>query len=285
MKNKIHIYILAHDRPKVLKQSLNSLSKSPLFKKASILIDYPELNVEEIISNFILDNKHIDIEALPNPRLKGNIMAYIYKEIFNSDNNIVGIIETDYIFRPQYLEEIKDIFEYYPNTLSICGYHHPDTQNPELTFKHFPEITKKFFGKDIDNRDKMYQPFETIINNKKYLLQGVSNHTGCHFINCKVLKEVLKDNLEDFLNFITDLAAAPGICDGRLCSAYQIYWEKWAKNNNLDMSINFPILDICDYSISNHYGGGGLCVGGIDGEMVDWIKSPTWESPDKIINR
>lgn len=285
MESKIHIYILAHDRPKVLKQSLDSLSRNDLFKKVSILIDNPEENVEEVVSNFVLKNKHIDIQVLPNPRLKGSIIASIYKETFDSNNDIIGIIETDYIFRPQYLEEVKDIFEYYSNTLSICGYHHPDTQNPELTFKHFPEITKKFFGKDIDNRNKMYQPFETTINNKKYLLQGVSNHTGCHFINCKILKQILKDDLENFLNFITDLAAAHGFCDGKLCSAYQIYWEKWAKSNNLDMSINFPILDICDYSISNHYGGGGLCVEGIDGEMVNWIKSPTWESPDKIINR
>jgi hypothetical protein len=284
-KSKNCLFLFAHNRPRILSGSLNSLIKSSIDKKIVVLLDNPQEGVVQVVENFKQSNPQIEIDVLNNPRLNGNIMAYIYKKIYESDLEVAGILETDYIFRPQYLEEVAEVFNGFPNTLSICGYHHPDTRNTKLCFEYFAELTKGFFGKDISNREYMYKPFESFINNKKYLLQGVSNQTGCHFLNVKAFKSIFNNKIEDLIKSMTDLRAKHGFCDGKLSSTYQIFWENWAKEQNLDLSKNFPILDICDFSIANHYGGGGICVGGPEGTTAPWISSPTWENDSKIVNR
>jgi len=285
IKSKNCLFLLAHDRPRILSGALESLIKTSADKKIVILLDSPQEGVLPVVEHFKNSNPEIEIDILDNPRLNGNIIAYIYKQIYESDLEVAGILETDYVFRPQYLEEVVDVFNGIPSALSICGYHHPDTRNTQLCFEYFAELTRKFFGRDISNREYMYKPFETVLDSKKYLIQGVSNQTGCHFLNVKTFKKVFNNKIEDLINSITDLRAKHGFCDGKLSSTYQIFWENWAKQENLDLSKNFPILDICDFSIANHYGGGGICVGGPEGSTTSWITSPTWENSLKIVNR
>lgn len=282
---KICLFVIAHDRPKILQLSLSSLIDNEIEKQIIILVDNPQLGVAGVISDFIKNNPSIDICCLTNPRIGGNTLSAIYQQIYNSECDIAGIIETDYVFRPQFLEEVIDVFAKFKSTLSIAGYNHPDTRNPKLSFVDFPNLTKKFFERDVSNRSLMYSPFVSIINQKQYLLQGISNHTGCHFLSGSVFRSIFENSLDKFLSLITDLASPVGFCDGRLSSTYQIYWEDWCIKNNIDIFKNFPILDICDYSIGNHYGGGGICVGGLDSEMVDWIKSPTWTDQHLIVER
>ena len=280
---KISLFILAHDRPLILNKCLESLTKNQIPKEIFILKDKTTKEVDIVIEEFeskfnSLINKIIIEE---NPRIKNNIFYSIYERINNSDIDYVGFIESDYVFRNDYLEDILNVFNNNKNTLSIAGYNHPDTYDNNKNLIEFPKICEAFFKKDICNRQFLYKKFDQIINNIRYTLQGISNHCGCHFLNIKIFNEVFKNKLFYlFLDFITQPSIS-GLCDGRLSAIYCSMWENWAEINEIETDKNFAILDICDYSIANHYGCGGISVTcGVDGQTLDWISSPTWRGED-----
>lgn len=287
IKNKkIKLFVLTHNRPKILTHCLSFLMNNQVDKEIVIVIDGNNEEVLKVAKEFSQIKSNTPISYITNPRTNGSIISFAYNYIYNCDSDIVGIIEGDYIYRSQYLEEISDVFDEYHETLSICGYHHPDTRNMKLCLEDFSNLTKKFFGRDIENREYMYKPFSALINNKKYSLQGVSNHTISHFINVPIFKKVFENEIENLIIHTSDNLSPVGLCDARISSTYQIFWENWAKKQNLDLSKNFPILDICDFSIANHFGGGGTSVSqGSDGDLIGWVSSPTWVNPLLILDR
>ena len=121
-------------------------------------------------------------------------------------------------------------------------------------------------------------------------IQGVSNSCGCKIIHWKRLKSAIK-NLEDnkvvpFNDFWRrmDRAFHKGqgrkarryASDGHMSCTISKFGEMNLLLNNVDITKNFPMVSICDYSISQH-----ICGGGVNGLIVPegatFINSPKWD--------
>ena len=294
----ISYYIPTFNRSHVLQQCLNTVFQNTEIKPNEVWIidDSSNNDLKESLLDFSFKSQNFPINLLFHGHNYG--IGYIFERIYNlirqnDDIDIACIIESDYIWRKDWLKDVVDVFEASPHTLAVAGTDHPDMYDRSKTHSTFPDIMNECFGEDLKARNNLYIPFELNTNSGKILVQGVSNSCGCTIIHWKRLKNVIKkleDNKKipynDFWNRM-DRAFNKGVShdtrknasDGWMSSTISKYGEIYLEMNNIDITKNFPFLSISDYSISEH-----ICGVGVNGLIVPegqtFIHSPKWN--DKL---
>lgn len=290
----ISFYIPTFNRPSILQQSISSLVNNTTIKPDEVWIidDGSDINIRKGLLQLNTEN---GVNLILHAKNMG--IGYSFERIYNlmrqNDKlDIACIVESDYIWRKGWLEDCLAVFESSPYTIAIAGTDHPDMYNRFKTHTTFPSIMNECFGKDLESREYLYKPFdlETKLGNIK--VQGVSNSCGCMIIHWKRLKEILNllDLEQDFWKRM-DRAFNKGIThdtrknasDGHMSSTISNYGEQYLKSLQQDLSKNFPMLSICDYSISLHVCGGGEN-GKIVGEGETFVISPKWDDKYLDIN-
>ena len=291
-------YYLTYNRPQILKESFfSSLNNTEITPKEIWIIDDGS---EAKLKSALLDysNEYSPKGTPINLLIHGNNygIGYSFERLYNlirqnDDLDIACILESDYIWRKDWLKVVIDVFDASPNTLAIAGTDHPDMYDVSKTHSTFPDIMKECFGEDLKSRNYLYIPFDLQTSSGKIQVQGVSNSCGCTMIHWKRLKKVIK-KLEDskkipyndFWNRM-DRAFNKGVShdtrknasDGWMSSTISKYGEMYLELENLDLKTNFPFLSICDYSISEH-----ICGGGVNGLIVPegrtFVHSPKCDS-------
>lgn len=287
---KICFYLPTFNRSKVLQDCLVTAFNNTEIKpnETWIIDDGSSPEIKRSILELSLNNT-IPINLIIHSMNMG--IGYSFERIYNlmrqdDDLDIACIIESDYIWRKNWLEDVLKVFDSSPHTLAIAGSDHPDMYNREKTDITFVDIMKECFGEDLKARDNLYKPF--YLDNIK--VQGVSNSCGCMIIHWKRLKSAIQNLTEnniipynDYWNRL-DRAFNKNIThdtrknasDGWMSSTISKYGEMYMINNNIDIKNNFSMLSICDYSISQHICGGGVN-GTIAPEGSTFIVSPTWK--------
>lgn len=289
----IENFIITFNRPKIASASIQSLlgnTKVPI-RQNWIIDDCSELEFKTALFNFSVHNK---INFMSHGRNMG--IGYTFERVYNlinqsEDLDIACIIESDYLWRKGWLEDIVAVFESDKNIIGFSGTDHPDMYDIQKTHNTFPNLMYEQFGRDLSARDNLYKPYEVNTKLGKIKVQGVSNSCGCMIINWKRLKIIIKElNLEkDYWQYM-DRAFNKGIThdtrknasDAYMSQTISMFSEMHMKANNIDITKNFGFVSICDYAISQHVCGQGIN-GMIAKEGETFINSPTWN--DEYLNK
>jgi len=289
----IAFYILTYNRPNILKVCLETLFTNTNIKynEAWLIDDGSQPDLKHGLLDFSIANSTaFPINTLIHGRNYG--IGFGFERIYNlmrqnDDLDIGCIIESDYVWRKNWLEDVVAVFEASPLTVAIAGVSHPDMVDKNKTHGTFPEIMKECFGEDLTAREHLYKPFDLNTSVGSVKVQGVSNSCGCLMINWKRFKEVITTvDYHYKFNYWKrmDRAFNKGIAhdtranasDGHMSSNITYYGEKYILMQGEDISKHFPMLDICDYSISQHICGGGVNSGRMS-EGNTFILSPNWK--------
>jgi hypothetical protein len=291
-------------------QSINSLlNNSCPPNEAWIIDDGSEKQMKFTLLNFSIETSKagIPIHFLSHGINKG--IGHGFERVYNlirqnDELDVACIIESDYLWRVGWLEDVLAVFEARPEVVCIAGTDHPDMYDRHKTHTTFPELMKEQFGKDLEAREHLYKPFEIETIEGKIKIQGVSNSCGCQIIHWKRLKQIIT-HLENASLIPTgdywkrmDRAFNKGIThdtranasDAHMSGTISMYSEMYLKDTGVDITKNFGFVSICDYSISQH-----ICGGGVNGRIVPegatFIHSPTWndeflkENPRKLCTK
>lgn len=288
----IAFYILTYNRPQVLQSCLQTLygNTSIQPQESWIIDDGSEHNMQAALLSL---GQRAGINLMLSTKNYG--IGYSFERLYNliwqnDDLDLACIIESDYIWRKGWLEDVYEVFEESPHTLAIAGTSHPDMVDRAKTHGTFPNIMKEIFGSDLAARESLYVPFDLETKLGKIKVQGVSNSCGCLILNWKRFKMVMETLTAwkaiphgDYKRLM-NRAFNKGIThdtrknasDGYMSSIISQYGEMYLKRMAIDINKNFSILDICDYSISQH-----VCGGGVNGLIVPegstFIISPHWK--------
>lgn len=227
----------------------------------------------------------------------------IYNAIFQHEPDIAVIAESDYIWRKGWLEDVLAVFEASPHTLSIAGVSHPDMEDREKTHGQFPKLMIDQFGSDLLARDHLYKSFILHTSVGDIKVRGVSNSCGCLILNFKRLKEVFNYakaypslggkylySKEIYLANLDRAFHKNGTgsrrfaSDAHMSGVISMFAERVMLDKGVDISTNFGMLDIEDFSISQHICGGETSINGkIVPEGSTFIVSKSWN--DEFINK
>jgi len=270
--------ILTYERPKVAGLCINTLLNNSSIKPTEIFIndDGSCESMQNGLLSFCSQNKNIvPITLHLSNKNQGVGVAFetVYDTIKKKNPDIAVIVESDYIWRKDWLKDVLDVFESSPYTIGIPGTSHPDVIDREKTHKFYPSLMIEQFGEDVKAREFMYKPFDLNTKNGIIKVQGASNSCGCQIIHWKRINEFILSDSEYLKtwNYWIDRATFKNdkspfgrhkASDAFMTSTPTYLWEKWAIKNNIDISKNFAWLDIFDYSISSH-----RCAGGINGHV------------------
>ena len=289
---KIAYYIPTFNRSKILSDCLRTCINNTNIKPNELWIidDGSDNDIKKSLLEFSMQYSYMfPINMIIHGRNYG--IGYSFERIYNlmrqdDDLDIACVIESDYIWRKNWLEDCIHIFNSSPYTLAIAGTDHPDMYDRNKTHNIFVDIMKECFGKDLEARQYLYKSF----NLNGIELQGVSNSCGCMIIHWKRLKNVLSVLESNGLIPINDYwsklnrAFNKGVShdtrknasDGWMSSVLSMYGEMYLKHIGEDISKHFPMISISDYSISQH-----VCGGGVNGMIVPegstFVISPKWK--------
>lgn len=295
----IAFYILTYNRPLALQHSLRTLFGNTTIRpnESWILDDGSEPALQKQLLDSCINGK-VNLMACTRNYGIGYAFERLYNLIWaNDDLDVACIIESDYVWRRGWLEDVCAVFEASPMTLAIAGTDHPEMYDRSKTHSTYPEIMREQFGKDLQAREHLYKPFELDTKVGKIKVQGVSNSCGCMMLNWKRFKETVvslegkgliqpyeyKKRMDRAFNKGITHDTRRNASDGHMSSIITMFGEmnmvsaieKSGATHNL--SRDFPMLSICDYSISEH-----ICGGGVNGLIVPegstFVLSPTWKA-------
>jgi glycosyltransferase involved in cell wall biosynthesis len=295
----IAFYILTYNRPNILQACLQSLyGNTSITPNESWIID--DGSSPEMQRGLLEFGLRRNINLILSTKNYG--IGYSFERLYNlvwqnDDLDLACIIESDYIWRKGWLEDVCAVFEASPHTLAVAGASHPDMIDKQKTHGVFPDIMKEIFGEDLHARSSLYVPFDlkTSVGNIK--VQGVSNSCGCMMLHWGRFKKVIKELEEYKINpigsykLLMDRAFNKGIThdtrkhasDGHMSSIVSMYGELSMAFHSIDITKNFPFLNICDYSLSEHVAGGGVN-GYTIPEGSIFSPSPHWKNEYMITN-
>ena len=297
---KVNFIILTYNRPIVLRKCLETVFNNTeiIPSETFVIDDGSEPDMRMALADYCTKNSRNDSPINLSLAGKNYGIGYTFEKAYNimrqneDDDVLFAIIESDYIWRKGWLEDVIAVFEASPNTISIAGVDHPDMVDKNKTHGTFVDLMKEQFGEDIESRDNLYKEF--IINTSRgdIKVRPVSNSCGCQIIHWGRLKKILKDgdlthgltpfSTENFWKWMDRAFHKNGTgdrryaSDGHMSCTLTYFAEKWMKHSNIDITKNFGMLSISDYSISQH-----ICGKGVNGMIVPegqtFVISPTWK--------
>lgn len=272
MNNKDIIFIvLTYQRPKVLGMCIDSLFNNTKIKPSEtwILDDASDKDIQKSILEFSQHNsQNTPIHTIFNGKNLG--VGCQFERIFNlikqRDPEIVCIIESDYIFRNEWLEDVCAVFDAAPYTVGIPGVDHADMYIRQKTHGEFIDLMVAQFGEDLKSREDLYKPFSLNTERGPIKVFGASNTCGCQILHWKRIKDLFFKNLnieKDYWHWMERGFHKWGgerrfASDAHMSGTHSYYWDKWAQKNGIDTSKNFGYLNICDSAISVHLASQGI---------------------------
>lgn len=287
------LVLFTYNRPQILKACVETLfgNTEYAFDEVLIINDGSRPEVSKALAQFVLENQN-------HPKTKFSLAhfgknqgySYMAEYAFNyakwRNPKYFFFIEQDYVFRKGWAEDAIAVLEAAPLTLALSGYSNPDFFDKSKTEEMFPQIIKEDFGVDNCPRELLHKPF--VLNTKRgdILVQGTSNSCGTAVINWHNLMEINRE-YPDFWTRVIERACnmQPGgnrsnYGDGPFSHGLSyFFYEKHVVKFRSDTFAweNFPWLDICDFSISNHINGGAESINGkIVPECATFVSSPKW---------
>lgn len=279
---------LTYNRPTIASTSLNTLLMNTNLKPEEMWIIDDGSSAD--MQRSLLDFSHKYSMNFPiNLMLSGKNygIGYSFERAYNvmrqCDADIVCFVESDYVWRKGWMEDVSAVFEASPWTVAIAGCCHPDMFDRKKTHGEFCKLMIDQFSEDLDSRPNLYQHFDLPTTRGGIKVQGVSNSCGCQIVHWGRLRKLLGElDLENaYWQWMDRAFHKNGTGDRRYASDAHFsgtlskFAENWMKENNIDITRNFGFLDICDYSISEHYCGGGIN-GLIVPECTTFVHSPKW---------
>ena len=284
--------LLTYQRPKVLADCLHSLINNTEIvpKEFWILDDGSEKTLQ---MNLLLAAREMSDKYTPTHVVfagKNRGIGYNFEQAYNlmrmsESDGIFSFVEADYIWRQKYLEDILAVFEASPWTIAVAGTNHMDMYDDRKTCDTFPTLMKEQFCKDLEQRAYLYKHFNLQTARGDIQVQGVSNSCGCQFVHWGRLKALLAEmDLETrYWQYLDRAFHKNGTgerryaSDAHMSGTLTMFAEQHMLRNNIDITKNFGMLSISDYSISSHLCGGGVN-GGIVPEGHTFVYSPTWDA-------
>lgn len=266
--------LFTYNRPKVLQTCIYTLINNTNIIPSSIFI--LDDGSEFILQKALLDLSHDLSERYTPTHLflagRNRGIGFAFEEAYSimrksESDDIFFFCESDYWFRKGYLEDCLAVFEASPYTIGIAGTNHEDFYKLEKTDVVFPQIMTDIFGEDLKGREHLFKDF--ILNTSRGSIQvrGSSNSCGCMLVHWGRLKQVFREfeDLETFYWKTLDRAFHKNgtgnrklASDGHMSSLISYYGDKWINKHGLDLSKNFGMLSISDFSISSHRAFGGV---------------------------
>ncbi len=293
---KLLYIILTFNRPNITQQCLTTLFNNTSVRpdEVWILDDCSDPQMAEGLSKIGLNSRGSPFPINTTQYNKNYGVGWNFEMAYNivrmKSPEIVCFIESDYIFRKGWMEDVQAVFRAAPHTIMIPGVDHPDMYDRNKTHNEFCKLMVDQFGEDVEARQHMYAPFQldTEVGNIK--VQGVSNSCGCMILHWGRIQSMIKSlNIEqEYWRWMERGFHKHGgerrfASDAHMSGTPTYYWEKWAKGRGLDLSKTFAALDICDYSISEHICGGGIN-GMIAPEGFTFVSSPNWKQEFLVKN-
>jgi hypothetical protein len=278
---KIAFIIVTFNRPNIAQLSFKTLFGNTSIKPdyVTIIDDSSEIEYRKNLFEFCNQNGFNFVSHGKNLGI-----GFSFEKAYSTmreyeDVDLVCFIESDYVWRKGWLEDVVSVFESSPYTIAISGCNHPDMYDRVKTHSEFPKLMIDQFGHDLQSREHLYQPFILETPTGKIEVQGVSNSCGCQIVNWKRLKEIFSLNIfnDPVYNSTENLywkfmerafhknntGNRRYASDAHMSGTLSMFAEKHMLYKGIDISKNFGFLDICDYSISSH-----ICGGGINGMIV-----------------
>lgn len=281
---------LTYNRPTVLEQCFTtSLSNTEIdIDEAWVIDDASQPNVQVSLFQMALQNRtNLPINLLLRQKNEG--IGWTFEHAYNlmkmKDYDYVCLIESDYVWRKGWLEDCLAVFEANSHVVAIPGTDHVDMYDRNKTHVLFPRLMMEQFPTDVAGREHMYKPFEMDTKRGKMKVFGASNSCGCAIYAWKRMMNMLEEvnATKDFWKWMDRAFNKQEGGDRRHASDQHMsctvtwYWYEYAKKHNLDLTINFPWINIADYAISSH-----LCGGGINGmivpEGVSFVNGMAWDN-------
>lgn len=281
------LYIVpTFQRPKVLSRCLETLLSNGHPDELWILDDGSDPGLRHNLVEFqVATSQHFPTNLVLCGRNYG--IGWNFENIFNiirwKNPKYYFLVESDYIFRKGFLDDVNAVFDADPYVVALPGCDHPDMYQKEKTHGTFPNLMREQFPTDVAGREHMYIPYDLETKVGKIQVFGASNSCGCMFVHWERFQNILRDlNAEKEYWGWMDRAfnKQPGgdrrnASDQHLSCSISWYWTEWAKKHNIDITKHFPFLNICDFSIASHICGGGCNAGGYP-EGTTFVGAPHW---------
>ena len=278
---KIAFIIVTFNRPNIAQLSFKTLFGNTNVKPdhVTIIDDSSELDYRKYLFDFCNQNRFNFVSHGKNLGI-----GFSFEKAYSTmreyeDVDLVCFVESDYVWRKGWLEDVTSVFDSSPYTIAIAGCNHPDMYDRVKTHTEFPKLMVDQFGYDLKSRENLYNPFSLQTKTGQIEVQGVSNSCGCQIVHLKRLKEIFSLNIfnDPVYNSTENLywkfmerafhknntGNRRYASDAHMSGTLSMFAEKYMLYKGVDISKNFGFLDICDYSISSH-----ICGGGINGMIV-----------------
>lgn len=286
------LVLFTYNRPQVLQACVQTLFGGTQYPFDEVLIinDGSTPQVSKAVVDFTLQNQNhsnTNFSIFHSGKNRGYSysaeLAFTYAKMRNP--KYFFFIEQDYVFRKGWAEEVLAVFEASPKTAAISGYSNPDFFDPAKYDQMFRQIIVEDFGSDPCAREFMYKPFDLDTKLGKIKVQGGSNSCGCSFINWELVVEIIKEYPEFWEKVIERACNMNGPSgnrqnygDGPFTHGLSWYWYQFWQGLDYNNEKEFPWLDICDYSLSQHLNGGSDSINGkIVAECSTFVGSPKWK--------
>jgi glycosyltransferase involved in cell wall biosynthesis len=271
--------LFTYNRPKVLQTCLHTLVNNTKVIPSSIFIldDGSEINLQKALLDlsYDLSQRYTPTHLFLAGMNRG--IGFAFEEAYSimrqsESDGVFFFCESDYWFRKSYLEDCLAVFEASPYTIGVAGTNHEDFYKSEKTDVVFPQIMKDIFGEDLMGRKYLFKDFILETNRGSVQVRGSSNSCGCMLVHWGRLKKLFKKypnfagvGFESLYWKTLDRAFHKNgtgdrklASDGHMSSLISYFGDKWITWEGLDLTKNFGMLSISDFSISSHRAFGGV---------------------------
>jgi len=196
-----------------------------------------------------------------------------YNMVKNYEPEIVSFLESDYVFRKNYMEEVMAVFEALPDCLVVKAFCHRDYYDRAKIIPWFKQATIDAFGSPLNSAENLYVEKELETTQGKIKFMYGSHSCGCVFVNWKRLREIcdIEKELDPIIyKACKENQAGTVIDDGLISSAIAKIWDK-KYNANSERNEESGVVFISDYSLSCHVNSGGVNHEGITEEGTSTV--------------
>ena len=184
---KICFIYFTFNRLNILKESIRSSLFNTSIKPDDIFIfdDCSNQETQEFLKDFCKQNHDLNIHLYINKTNSG--YAANYKKCFdiikNDKYEYICFLETDYIWRKNYLEESLAVLDAENDSVAICGSSFKEFYERDKWYDWFKNVTESQFGKDVSNRTLLYCPHIIYTDLGNIKIQYGTHSCGTFFLN------------------------------------------------------------------------------------------------------
>jgi hypothetical protein len=274
------LVLMVHNRLDMFEQSLDSMFCNTDFQFSEVLIcnDGSNKGTTKEVFDYVYRHSGVqDVNLLHFGKNQGQgcILEFILNYATYKNPKYLFLLEQDYEWRKDWAEEAVAVLENCPSAIMVPAQSHKSYYEDQYKNGGRPAQMIEYFGEDPLPRDFMHKPFDLDIKNHhefqirdKIKIQAVSNTTTCNIINWHRFYKLRVDSSkkyngeERFWKEVVRKACGIGmdtraIVDDEIFSQGMCYFWYKTYEKQINKNKDFPILDICDYSIGNHLDEGG----------------------------